>query len=79
MSAVLPGLKKKNGSEARPKHEVAEVLRLHLPGYLQNHKLSPQQFKAVKAILACRTSALGGHNRECDNGDCRHEDQSYNS
>lgn len=79
MSAALPVFKNKDFGETRPKHEVADILRLYLPGYLSNHKLSPQQFKAVKAILACRTSALGGHFRECDNQDCRHEDQSYNS
>ena len=79
MSAALPGFKKKDFDGTRPKHEVADILRLYLPGYLKNHKLSPQQFKAVKAILACRTAALGGHSRECDFDDCHHEDQSYNS
>ena len=79
MSAALPGFNKKNSSKTRPKHEMADVLRQYLPQYLKNHKLSPQQFKAVKAILACRTSALGGHVRGCDHEDCHHEDQSYNS
>jgi hypothetical protein len=29
--------------------------------------------------MACRTSVLGGHVRECNNSNCGHEDQSYNS
>jgi len=63
----------------RAKHDVAEILGQHLPVYLRDHKLSPRQFKVVKKILACRTSILGGHKRECDNEGCDHEDQSYNS
>jgi hypothetical protein len=71
-----------HGHEAgsdRPKHDVAEILRNYLPEYLREHKLSPQQFKVVKKILACRTAVLGGHLRECDHEGCDHEDQSYNS
>ncbi len=79
MSATLPGFKSKEIGDAKPKHEIADILRRYLPRYLENHKLSPQQFKAVKAILACRTSALGGHHRKCDHDGCHHEDQSYNS
>jgi hypothetical protein len=65
--------------EGRPKHDVAEILREYLPAYLKDHKLSPRQFKVAKAILACRTAALGGHKRECDNDGCDYADQSYNS
>lgn len=63
----------------RPKHDVAAILREYLPVYIRDHKLSPRQFKVVKAILSCRTEALGGHKRECDNEGCDHADQSYNS
>ena len=63
---------------SRPKHDVAEILREYLPNYLRDHKLSPRRFKVVKAILACRTSVLGGHLVSCDNA-CGHIDQSYNS
>ena len=79
MSIPLPNFSSKDRDKTRPKHDVAEVLRRYLPSFLAKYKLSTQQFKAVKAILACRTSALGGHHRECDNGDCLHVDQSYNS
>ncbi|MBU3915444.1 transposase zinc-binding domain-containing protein, partial [bacterium] len=79
MSAPLTIEKSGKKGDTRPKREVADILRMYLPSYLRNHKLSARQFKIVKAILSCRTSALGGHIRECDNGDCGNEDQSYNS
>ncbi len=79
MNAPLSGPESKGTDNTRPKHEVADVFRQYLPYYLRNHSLSLQQFKVAKAIMACRTSALGGHIRECNNGDCDHEDQSYNS
>ncbi|MCP4756691.1 MAG: IS91 family transposase, partial [Proteobacteria bacterium] len=63
----------------RPRYEVADIFRKYLPYYLENHSLSLQQFKIAKAIVSCRTSVLGGHIRKCSDGDCGHEDQSYNS
>lgn len=77
MSAPLPN--SKSDQSSRPKYEVADTFRHYLPSYLSNHKLSQSQFKMVRAILSCRTAVLGGHKRECDNDDCKHEDQSYNS
>lgn len=79
MSAPLPREEKERKNEGRPRHDVAEILRQYLPVYLKDHKLSHRQFKIVKKILACRTEALGGHKRECDNDGCDHTDQSYNS
>ncbi len=66
-------------NSTRPKHEVADIFRQFLPGYMENHRLSIGQLKAVKAILSCRTAILGGHKRKCSNPGCDHEDQSYNS
>jgi hypothetical protein len=45
---------------------LADVLRLAGPAYLQTHTLSAAQAKAWRAILACRTEALGGHIERCD-------------
>ena len=44
---------------------LAEVLRRHGPAYLQTHALSVTKAKAWRAILACRTPALGGHVETC--------------
>ena len=79
MSAPLSHTQGDTESNDRPKHDLAEILRNYLPNYLRDHRLSPKQFKVLKAILACRTEVLGGHIRECSNDDCRHKDQSYNS
>ena len=45
---------------------LAEVLRRHGPAYLAAHPLSYAKAKVWRAILACRTPALGGHVEVCD-------------
>lgn len=61
---------------ARPPLEVADLLRTLLR---QNRlpRVSPAQAKVVRALVACRTAALGGHVDVCDS--CGHEAVSYNS
>ena len=61
--------------EARP--TVAEVFRRHGPSYLCQHTLPPAQAKVLRAVIACRTAALGGHLDVCL--DCGHDHPSYNS
>ena len=51
---------------ARPRLGLAEVLRRHGPAYLATHRLSAAKAKVWRAILACRTAALGGHVQACD-------------
>jgi len=53
------------GSNA-PRVDLAEVLRRHGPAYLAAHPLSVAKAKVWRAILACRTAALGGHVDVCD-------------
>ena len=57
--------------------ELADIFGRYQTDFLQNHKLCPEQAKAYKAIVSCRTSALGGHTDCCDH--CGHTRQSYNS
>ena len=45
---------------------LAEVLRHFGPEYLRTHALSSAQARAWRAIVACRTSALGGELLRCD-------------
>lgn len=60
----------------RPALEVAGLLRtLVRQGRLP--RVSSAQAKVVKALIACRTAALGGHVDVCDA--CGHEAISYNS
>ena len=42
------------------------MLRRHGPAYLETHALSVTKAKAWRAILACRTAALGGHVETCN-------------
>lgn len=44
---------------------LAEVLRRHGPAYLAAHPLSVAKAKIWRAILACRTAALGSHVQTC--------------
>ena len=57
--------------------EVQDVLRAHGDEFLATHALTPQQRRAFDDMLACRTSALGGHVDRCEG--CGHELISYNS
>ena len=59
--------------------EVADVFRRHASEFLQQYgkSLSVDQWRAFNAIVACRTSALGGHMEKCDH--CGHERNAYNS
>lgn len=45
---------------------LAEVLRTFGPAYLREHALSTVQARAWRAIVACRTPALGGKLQQCD-------------
>ena len=45
---------------------LAEVLRAFGPAYLREHALSTPQARAWRAIVACRTPALGGQHLRCD-------------
>ena len=45
---------------------LAEVLRTFGPSYLREHALSTAQARVWRAIVACRTHALGGHLQQCD-------------
>lgn len=51
---------------AVPRVGLAEVLRRHGPAYLAAHPLSVAKAKVWRAILACRTAALGGHVQTCE-------------
>jgi hypothetical protein len=46
--------------------ELADIFRAHGPAYGADHRLSAVQCRAMRAIVACRTAALGGHLEACD-------------
>jgi hypothetical protein len=48
------------------KVELAEVFERHGAAYRAAHPLVPVQYRALRAIAACRTEALGGHIAQCD-------------
>jgi len=61
----------------KPRYEVADILDRYIGDYLQNHKLSPLQYKVVNEIMDCRTSKLGYHKLKCNV--CDYERIEYDS
>jgi hypothetical protein len=67
-----------SGAEVvRPALEVADIFRRHLDDYRQLHALTEGQHDVVRAIIGCRTPALGGHLDRCTH--CGFETPAYNS
>lgn len=50
---------------------MAEIFRKHMSEYRRFHRLSYEQAKAVNAIMKCRTPAMGGVLKRCNNHACR--------
>ncbi|OYU45512.1 MAG: IS91 family transposase [Burkholderiales bacterium PBB4] len=56
---------------------LADALRQFGSAYLATHALNTSQAKAWRGIVACRSAALGGTRRECDQ--CGHHHWQYHS
>jgi len=54
------------GAPARRRVELADVVHAHGAAYRATHRLTRGQHRALRAIGACRTAALGGHTEACD-------------
>src|SRR5215469_10748103 len=63
----------------RPPLEVADIVRTYGTAFLKQHRrwLTALHLKVLRAIVACRTAALGGHLEQCDS--CGQRAISYNS
>jgi hypothetical protein len=61
----------------RPTFSIGDIVRAHGPEFQRTHVLTPDQGRALRAIAACRTAALGGHLDVC--ADCGYCRPSYNS
>ena len=48
---------------------IQSVLQQHFDSYAAQHRLPLQQRKAAKALMSCRTAALGGHVQRGEAGD----------
>lgn len=70
-----PEIKPTPSKRARPSVEVRDVFA-SLP-QSDISQLSPDKLRVVRAVLNCRTAALGSHTRSCTL--CSHQEISYNS
>ena len=57
--------------------ELADVLRRYGADFADAHALRSPQHKAIRAITACRTAALGGHRQWCES--CGYQRYVYHS
>ena len=66
---------------SKPAVELAEVVRRCAAAFLEAYgaSLSLLQKTVLRALVLCRTSALGGHLEQCDNPDCSYQRPAYNS
>jgi Putative transposase/Transposase zinc-binding domain len=55
----------KHAASARQSIELADIFRVCYRAYAKTHCISPVQWKAARAIVQCRTAALGGHCDAC--------------
>jgi hypothetical protein len=62
---------------ARPKFDIADIVREHRPALEAQVRLSREQRRMLTAIGLCRTAKLGGHEEVCEHGDFRRN--AYNS
>ena len=66
---------------SKPVLELAEVVRLFGAAFFDVYgpTLSLVQKAVLRALVLCRTAALGGHLERCDNPDCGYQRPAYNS
>ncbi len=60
------GAHPRDADAATSRVELADIVRLHGAAVAAGHRLSTVQYRALRAIAACRTEALGGHVARCD-------------
>ncbi len=58
-------------------HELAHILAQFGEQYNKQYNSCFEQQKAMRAIISCRTSTMGGHTARCNN--CGFEKHAYNS
>ena len=57
--------------------ELADIFSTHAEAYCRSHYVTGSERKVIRAVMACRTAALGGHREWCLR--CGHERYRYHS
>lgn len=74
MSVVAP----LRAAPAKPRQlELADIFSSHAAAYCRSHYVTRNEGKVLRAVMACRTAALGGHREWCLR--CGHERYRYHS
>jgi hypothetical protein len=61
----------------RTRLELADIFSRHAEAYCRSHPVTGSERKVIRAVMACRTAALGGHREWCQR--CGHERYRYHS
>jgi hypothetical protein len=61
---AVPSTRSAAVSDPRP--DLASIVRVYGEAYQRAHRPSPAQRAVLRAIVRCRTAALGGHLDRCD-------------
>ena len=67
----------KNSCPQDQRFEVADIFRLYGDKYRNQNRLSKEQLKVMSHIADCRTAAMGGHTKICN--ECGFQQNFYNS
>ena len=59
------------------KLELADIFSSHADAYCNSHYVTQSERKVIRAVMACRTAALGGHREWCQR--CSYERYRYPS
>ena len=74
MSVVAP---LRAAPSQRSQFELADIFSSHADTYCQSHYVTRSERKVIRAVMNCRTAALGGHREWCQR--CGHERYRYHS
>ena len=67
----------KSNCHQNQRFEVADIFRLYGDKYRNQNRLSKEQLKVMSHIADCRTAAMGGHTKICN--ECGFQQNFYNS
>lgn len=73
----MPISARSGAQPASTRIDLAKIFKLHGNDFLKSHRIAHRHLKVMRAIVNCRTAALGGHRHRCNS--CHYERFVYHS
>jgi len=74
----MPAAAQQRAAPAQPTRlELADIFSSHADAYCKSHYVTPSERRVLRAVMDCRTAALGGHREWCPG--CGYERYRYHS